>query len=179
MSLTEPARYVGFGFGAIQAGLFLYEAFAQGPFAAWWWRKSCRRWWPPWRRAGRCVLCQHSAPGPRGARPGRPGGGRGPGGGKRPARLVEAVAGAEEIGTARASVKFYVSDGPAACTASWPRGCAARLPAGGPRAWSYCCREITTTPPRSWKAAVLDEIPPASGMRSTRGCASSTPSSAR
>ena len=32
MALTGTRTYVGFGFGAIQAGLFLYEAFQSGAF---------------------------------------------------------------------------------------------------------------------------------------------------
>jgi hypothetical protein len=32
MALTGTRTYVGFGFGAIQAGLFLYEAFVSGAF---------------------------------------------------------------------------------------------------------------------------------------------------
>ncbi len=32
MTLTGNRTYVGFGFGAIQAGLFLYEAFQSGNF---------------------------------------------------------------------------------------------------------------------------------------------------
>ena len=33
MALTGTRTYVGFGFGAIQAGLFLYEAYRSGNFA--------------------------------------------------------------------------------------------------------------------------------------------------
>ena len=33
MGLSGTRTYVGFGFGAIQAGLFLYEAFGSGAFS--------------------------------------------------------------------------------------------------------------------------------------------------
>jgi len=52
MSVT-PRTFVGFGFGPIQAGLFLYEAFRAGNFDAWWWPKSPPGWWMPSGGRGR------------------------------------------------------------------------------------------------------------------------------
>jgi len=112
MPLTGTRTYVGFGFGAIQAGLLLYEAFRSPNFR----RLLVAEVVPEIvadlrRHQGRYVVniahpdrIEPAEVGPLeienpAAEPDRE-------------RLIEAIAQAEELGTAVPSVKFYAAPGP-------------------------------------------------------------------
>ena len=129
--------YVGLGFGAIQAGLFLYEAHRSGAF-------------------GRLVAAEVV---PEVVAAARGAGGRftvniahadrieraevGPVEVENPLvesdrlRLIEAIAAAEEIGTAVPSVRHYVSNGPGSLHRVLAEGLRRKVAAGGPRAVVY------------------------------------------
>jgi mannitol-1-phosphate 5-dehydrogenase len=159
MSLNGTRTYVGFGFGAIQAGLFLYEAFGSGAFR----RLAVAEVMPEVvdavRRAGGMYYVniahsdrvEHAPVGPVAV--------------EDPAvesdrrRLVEAVAGAEEIGTAVPSVNFYISDSPGSIHRILAEGLRRKASAGGPRAVVYAA-ENHNHAAEILEAAVLDEIPP-------------------
>lgn len=136
-TLTGDRTYVGFGFGAIQAGLFLYEAQRSGAFG----RLVVAEVLPErvaavraaggyfalniahaghieTARVGPVEIYNPAAPVDR-------------------ARLVEAVAAAHEIGTAAPSVQHYAAGGPAAIAAVLAAGLAAKAAAGGPPAAIY------------------------------------------
>jgi len=158
--MTSERVYVGFGFGAIQAGLFLYEAARSRAF-------------------DRLVVAEVV---PAVVEAVRRGGGSyalniahldrvetvrlGPIEIENPARaadrerLVAAIAAAAEIGTAIPSVKYYVSDGPGSLHRVLAEGLRRKAAQGGPRAVVYtaennnCAAEIL-------ERAVLGEIPEA------------------
>lgn len=134
---TGGRVYVGLGFGAIQAGLFLYEAHRSGAF-------------------GRLVVADVLADVVAAA---RGAGGRftvniahadrieraevGPVEVENPLveadrlRLIEAIAAAEEIGTAVPSVRHYVSGGPGSLHRVLAEGLRRKVITGGPRAVVY------------------------------------------
>jgi mannitol-1-phosphate 5-dehydrogenase len=137
MALTGTRIYVGFGFGAIQAGLFLYEAFASGAFC----RLVVAEVLPDVvaavRRAeGRFTVniahpdrVEHTEVGPveiedPASAPDRE-------------RLVEAIAQAEEIATAIPSVAYYVSEGPGSLHHILAEGLRKKAARGGPRTVVY------------------------------------------
>lgn len=134
---TGGHTYVGFGFGAIQAGLFLYEAQCSGAFS----RLVVAEVLPQRveavsaaggffslniAHAGHIETAQvgpveiYNPADPAGR-----------------ARLIEAVAAAGEIGTAAPSVQQYAAGGPAAIAAVLAAGLAAKAAAGGPPAVVY------------------------------------------
>jgi mannitol-1-phosphate 5-dehydrogenase len=128
MALTGEHTYVGFGFGAIQAGLFLYEAFESGHFR----RLVVAEVVPAvvaQVRAAGGVFAVNIAHADRieAARvgpveiynPGEPGD---------RAALVAALAEAQEIGTAIPSVNFYASAGPGSLHRVLAEGLARKAP---------------------------------------------------
>ncbi len=152
--------YVGFGFGAIQAGLCLYEASISGAFD----RLVVAEVMPDVvdavRRAGggyrvniaHADRIEQAAIGPIEI--------------QNPAveadrqQLVSAIAGAAEIGTAVPSVKFYTSAGDGSLHRILAAGLREKARVGGPRAVVYAA-ENHNEAAEILAAAVLAEIPPA------------------
>lgn len=167
--MSEARRtFVGFGFGAIQAGLFLYEASRSGNFSrlvvgevvpaaveavvnaggryavniAWADRVVAEEVGP--------VEILHTA-----SESGR-------------AVLIDAVAEAEEIATAVPSVQQYVSADPGSLHRILAEGLRKKAAAGGPRAVVYAA-ENHNHAAEILEAAVLGEVPEAE-RASVRGC---------
>jgi mannitol-1-phosphate/altronate dehydrogenase len=113
MTLTGMRTYVGFGFGAIQSGLFLYEAYRSGNFRRLVVAEVLPEMIAAVREAEGFFSCniahsdrvEQARVGPIEIEDPAVDADR--------ARLVQAIAGAEEIGTAIPSVAYYVSSGPA------------------------------------------------------------------
>jgi hypothetical protein len=149
MGLSGTRTYVGFGFGAIQAGLFLYEAFGSGAFGRLVVAEVLPEVVSAVRRAGGyfCVniahsdRVEHAVVGPVAIED--------PASASDRERLIEAIAEAEEIGTAIPSVAYYVRE---ACIAFWPTGCERRWPLRGQERW-FTRQKTTTMPPRYWNRA--------------------------
>ena len=80
------------------------------------------------------------------------------------ARLVEAVAEAEEISTAVPSVRFYTGPGPGSIHRILAQGLRKKAAAGGPRAVVYAA-ENHNHAAEILEAAVFDEIPAAEKAR--------------
>jgi mannitol-1-phosphate/altronate dehydrogenase len=158
MSLNGTRTYVGFGFGAIQAGLFLYEAFGSGAFRRLVVAEVLPEVVAAVRRAEGGYYVNIAHPDRVEHAPVGPVEVEDPATESDRRRLVEAVAGAEEIGTAVPSVKFYVSDGPGSIHRILAEGLR-RKAAGGPRAVVYAA-ENHNHAAEILEAAVLDEIPP-------------------
>jgi len=158
MSLNGTRTYVGFGFGAIQAGLFLYEAFGSGAFG----RLVVAEVLPDvvaavqrahglfYVNIAHLDRVEHAEVGPAEIED--------PAAEADRQRLVEAVAEAEEIGTAVPSVKFYVSDGPGSIHRLLAEGLRRKAAGGGPRAVVYAA-ENHNHAAEILEASVLDEIP--------------------
>jgi len=135
--LTGTRTYAGFGFGAIQAGLFLYEAYRGGSFG----RLVVAEVVPAAVAALRAadgffrlniahpdrLECARVGPveilDPAVAADRR--------------RMVEAVAAATDVGVAVPSVDCYVSDSPGSIHAVLAAGLAAKAERGGPAAIVY------------------------------------------
>lgn len=158
MALTGRRTYVGFGFGAIQAGLFLYEAHCSGAFQ----RLVVAEVMPDVlaavRRAeGRFSVntaysdqVRHFEVGPveiedPASEPDRN-------------RLVEAIAEAAEIGTAIPSVRHYVSAGPGSLHRVLAEGLRKKAAYGRPRAVVYTA-ENHNRAAEILESKVLAEIP--------------------
>jgi mannitol-1-phosphate 5-dehydrogenase len=158
VSLTGHRTFVGFGFGAIQAGLFLYEAFqsggfarlvvgevsqpvvdelrrSQGSFAV----NIAHRDRVETARVGPVEIENPSVPSDL-------------------IRLVDAVAEAEEIATAVPSVNFYKNDGPGSIHQILAAGLRKKVRLGGPRAVVYAA-ENNNHAAEILEAAVLEAIP--------------------
>ena len=160
MTLQGNRTFVGFGFGAIQGGLFLYEAFESRNFR-------------------RLVVAEVLADVVRAV---RAAGGRfpvnivhgdwvetaqvGPIEIEDPAvtadraRLIEAVAVADELATAVPSVQFYVSPGPGSIHRILAEGLRRKAAAHGPRAVVYAA-ENHNHAAEILEEAVLGEVPSA------------------
>ncbi len=158
MALTGERTYVGFGFGAIQGGLFLYEAFRSGEF-------------------GRLVVAEVVPVLVRGV---RDAGGRfslniarpdgierrdiGPMEIEDPASedcrpaLVDAIAEAHEIGTAVPSIGHYVTEGQGSIHRILAEGLRKKARAGGPPAVVYCA-ENDNCAAEVLESKVMSEIP--------------------
>src|SRR3990172_193254 len=158
--MRRDRTYAGFGFGAIQAGLFLYEAFQSGAFR-------------------RLVVGEGV---PEGVASGRRSEGHfsvnvaerdhvqridvGPVEIDNPAaesdrqRLVDAVAEAEEIGTAVPSVQHYVSQHPGSLHRILAQGLRKKAAVGGPRAVVYTA-ENHNHAAEILEEKVLQEVPAA------------------
>jgi mannitol-1-phosphate 5-dehydrogenase len=158
VALTGKRTYVGFGFGAIQAGLFLFEACGSGAFR----RLVIAEVMPDVvaavRRArGRFSVntaysdhVKHSEVGPveiedPASEPDRK-------------RLVEAIAEAQEIGTAIPSVRHYVSAGPGSLHRILAEGLRKKAAYRGPRAVVYAA-ENHNRAAEILKSKVLAQIP--------------------
>jgi mannitol-1-phosphate 5-dehydrogenase len=158
MALTGKRTYVGFGFGAIQAGLFLYEACGSGAFR----RLVVAEVMPgvvaAVRRAeGRFSAntvysdrVRHSEVGPVEIED--------PASESDRNRLVEAIAEAAEIGTAIPSVRHYVSTGPGSLHRVLAEGLRKKADCRGPRAVVYTA-ENHNRAAEILESEVLAEIP--------------------
>ncbi len=166
MNTARPRTYVGFGFGAIQAGLFLAEAHQSGAF-------------------GRLVVAEVA---PDTVRAVRAAGGRyavniahadrieraevGPVEILDPAdpadreRLVDAIAVAQEVGTAVPGVANYGDAGAASVCAVLAAGLRRKAAGGGPRAVVYAA-ENHNHAAEILEAAVMGELP--AGERAAAG----------
>jgi mannitol-1-phosphate 5-dehydrogenase len=158
VSLSGNRTFVGFGFGAIQAGLFLYEAFRSGNFR----RLMVAEVMPNAVKALRQSRGQYAVNvayrdqveateiGPiEVANPNHP-----------PDRefLVAAVAEAAEIATALPSVAYYTSASPGSIHRILAEGLRRKAAAGGPPAVVYAA-ENHNHAAEILEAAVLSEIP--------------------
>lgn len=158
MALSGTHTYVGFGFGAIQAGLFLYEAFHSGAFQRLVVAEVLPEVVGAVRRAeGHYTVniahsdrVEHAKIGPIEIQD--------------PAlkvdreRLIRAIAEAQEIGTAIPSVAYYVSEGPGSLHRVLAEGLREKVARGGPRAVIYAA-ENHNQAAEILKSNVLGEIP--------------------
>jgi mannitol-1-phosphate 5-dehydrogenase len=158
MALTGHRTFVGFGFGAIQAGLFLYEAFRSGEFSRLVVGEVVPDVVDTLRRNGGCFAVNI-------AHLDRVDVARvGPVQIENPVvpqdlpRLVDAVAEAEEISTAVPSVKFYTGPGPGSIHRILAQGLRRKAAASGPRAVVYAA-ENHNHAAEILEAAVFEEIP--------------------
>jgi mannitol-1-phosphate 5-dehydrogenase len=156
--LVGTRTYVGFGFGPIQAGLFLHEAFASGNFrrlvvaevlrevvsAV---RQSEGRFWINIAHADHI---EHAQIGPVEIED--------PASEADRQRLIEAVAEAEEIATAVPSVQDYASGKPSSIHRILGQGLRLKAVRGGPRAVVYTA-ENHTRAAEILEANVLEEVP--------------------
>jgi mannitol-1-phosphate 5-dehydrogenase len=158
MALTGRRTFVGFGFGAIQAGLFLYEAFRSGGFARLVVGEVAPDLVDDLRRHAGCYAVNVAHPdrvdvvrvGPVQIEdPALP---------QDVARLVAAVAEAEEISTAVPSVQFYALPGPGSIHRILAQGLRKKAAARGPRVVVYAA-ENHNHAAEILEAAVFDEIP--------------------
>ena len=158
LGLIGQRTFVGFGFGAIQAGLFLYEAFRSDSFG----RLVVAEVVPDVVNAVRAAGGRFSANiahsdrveiaevGPLEIQdPGSESGRR---------RLVEAVAEAEEIATAVPSVQFYSSPSPGSIHRILAEGLRRKAAAQGPLAIVYAA-ENHNHAAEILEARVFEEIP--------------------
>jgi mannitol-1-phosphate 5-dehydrogenase len=158
MALTGRRTFVGFGFGAIQAGLFLYEAFRSGGFARLVVGEVAVDMVDDLRHHAGCYAVNVAHPervetvrvGPVQIEdPALP---------QDIARLVAAVAEAEEISTAVPSVQFYAVPGPGSIHRILAQGLRKKAAARGPRVVVYAA-ENHNHAAEILEAAVFDEIP--------------------
>lgn len=160
MSLSGSRTFVGFGFGAIQAGLFLYEAHRSNNFARLVVAEVLPEVVEAVRRAhGHFVVniahldrVEPADVGPIAI--------ENPMRESDRERLVEAIAAAEEIGTAIPSVAYYVSSGPGSLHRVLAAGLRRKVQVGGPRAVVYAA-ENHNHAAELLQAAVMTEIPQA------------------
>jgi mannitol-1-phosphate 5-dehydrogenase len=158
VALTGKRTFVGFGFGAIQAGLFLYEAFRSGGFSRLVVGEVVGDTVEALRRhAGSYAVNIAHHDRVEAARVG-PVQIENPAAPADLARLVEAVAAAEEISTAVPSVRFYTGPGPGSIHRILAEGLRRKVSAGGPRAVVYAA-ENHNHAAEILEAAVFDEIP--------------------
>ena len=164
MALTGARTYVGFGFGAIQAGLFLYEAYRSGNFgrlvvaevipdlvsnlrrAGGYYTLNIAH--PDWIEPVRIGPVEINDPSVAADRE----------------RQVAALAEAHEIGTAIPSVTFYQSSGPGSLHRLLADGLRRKAANGGPPAVVYAA-ENHNHAAEILEAAVLGEIPAAEHNR--------------
>jgi mannitol-1-phosphate 5-dehydrogenase len=158
MGLSGTRTYVGFGFGAIQAGLFLYEAFGSGAFGRLVVAEVLPEVVSAVRGAGGhfCVniahsdRVEHAMVGPVEIED--------PASAFDRARLVEAIAEAEEIGTAIPSIAYYVSDAPGSLHRVLAAGLRKKAASNGPRAVVYTA-ENHNHAAEILESSVIEEIP--------------------
>jgi mannitol-1-phosphate 5-dehydrogenase len=137
VSLCGKKKYVGFGFGAIQSGLLIYEAFESKAFESLTVAEVVPKMVDALRKAGGFYSVNIA----------RPDGiafhSVGPVHVEDPAveadrlRLVHALAEADEIGTAVPSVSFYKTDRPDSMHRILAEGLREKVRQGGPRAVVY------------------------------------------
>jgi mannitol-1-phosphate 5-dehydrogenase len=160
MTLAGRRTFVGFGFGPIQTGLFLSEAFTSGGFGRLVVAEIVPDWVAAIRRAeGRfCVNIAHRdrvevvTVGPLEMAD--------------PALkldrqlLMQAIAMADEIATALPSVEYYVSEGPGSVHRLLARGLRAKARKAGPLAVIYAA-ENNNHAAETLETLVLAEVPQA------------------
>jgi mannitol-1-phosphate 5-dehydrogenase len=160
MGLSGTRTYVGFGFGAIQAGLLLYEAFGSGAFSRLVVAEVVPEVVAAVRRANGlfAVNIAHAdrvqtvSVGPVEIED--------PAGTPDRRRLIEAIAGAEEIGTAIPSVTYYVSEGLGSLHCILAEGLRRKAAGNGPRAVVYTA-ENHNHAAEILASRVMQEIPEA------------------
>ncbi len=158
MSLAGNRTFVGFGFGPIQAGLFLHEAFLSGNFGRLIVAEVLANVVNAVRQAGgRYVVniahrdrVEVAEVGPveiadPASKPDR-------------TLLMDAVADAEEIATALPSVQHYTSDDPGSVQQILAAGLRKKAALGGPRAVVYAA-ENNNNAAEILEAKVLEAIP--------------------
>ncbi|MBZ0289150.1 MAG: hypothetical protein K8I30_16135 [Anaerolineae bacterium] len=158
MALTGAHTYVGFGFGAIQSGLFLYEAFQSNAFGELIVAEVMVDVVEAVRQnSGFFSLNIAHADGVQPVQVG-------PVQMENPTtdsgRIIDAVARAHEIGTAVPSVNFYVTDSPGSIHRLLAAGLRQKAAEGGPRAVIYTA-ENNNHAAEILEAAVMGEIPEA------------------
>lgn len=158
MTLTGTRTFVGFGFGAIQAGLFLYEAYHSGAFR----RLHVAEVMPSAVSAVRSGAgyyhlnvahfdrIEHARIGPIGIEDPNQESDR--------SRLVQAVSEADEIATAVPSVDKYVSTGDGSLHRILAEGLRRKVSTDGPRAVIYAA-ENHNQAAEILKSRVFTEIP--------------------
>ncbi len=160
MVLTGHRTFVGFGFGAIQAGLFLYEAHRSGGFA----RLVVAEVVPDSVERLRRNYDEYSLNIAHADRVERARVGpveiENPAVAADASRLVDAVAEAQEISTAVPSVNYYVGSGPGSIHRILAEGLRRKAVAGGPRAVVYAA-ENHNHAAEILEEAVFYEIPAA------------------
>jgi mannitol-1-phosphate 5-dehydrogenase len=152
--------YVGIGFGAIQAGLFLYEAWRSGHFDRLVVAEVVPEVVEAIRAAGGSfsINIAHAdriesvTVGPIDI--------YNPNDDHDREQLIQAIAGAQEIGTAVPSIKFYQSDGKGSLHRLLGAGLQLKQETGGPRAVIYAA-ENDNYAAEKLSAAVETAIPPA------------------
>ncbi len=158
MALTGKRTFVGFGFGAIQAGLFLYEAFHSDGFARLVVGEVATDTVDALRRnEGHFAvnIAHHDRieignVGPvQIENPAEP---------QDLARLIDAVADAAEIATAVPSVRFYTGPGPGSIHLILAAGLRKKAQSAGPRCVVYAA-ENHNHAAEILEKAVFDEIP--------------------
>jgi mannitol-1-phosphate 5-dehydrogenase len=158
MSLTGTRTYVGFGFGAIQAGLFLYEAYRSGNFG----RLVVAEILPDLvlglRRAGGYYSLNIAHPERVESIPIGPIEIYDPASAPDWKSLVGALSEAQEIGTAIPSVTFYRSEGPSSLHRLLAEGLRLKAKGHGPAAVVYTA-ENHNHAAEILETAVLDEVP--------------------
>lgn len=160
MALTGHRTFVGLGFGAIQAGLFLYEAYRSGGFARLVVGEVAPDSVDALRRSAGCYAVNVAhADRVEAARVG-PVQMENPAAAADIPRLVDAVAEAEEISTAVPSVRFYAGPEPGSIHRILAQGLRKKVAAGGPRAVVYAA-ENHNHAAEILEAAVFEEIPTA------------------
>lgn len=160
MPLSGTRTFVGFGFGAIQAGLFLYEAQQSGNFGRLIVAEVLPEVVQAVRDAGGLVTVNiaHAA-GVEAAQIG-PVELLNPAEAADRARLIEAVAQADELATAVPAVEYYVSHGPGSLHQILADGLSRKAATGGPPSVIYTA-ENHTRAAQTLRAHLLEAIPPA------------------
>jgi mannitol-1-phosphate 5-dehydrogenase len=159
MALNGNRVFVGFGFGPIQAGLFVYEAFRSEGFRRLLVAEAVPAAVRAIRRAGNSYTLniahadrtESACVGPIEIND--------PACEEDRRRLIAGVVEAEEISTAVPSVEHYVSAGPASLHRILGEGLRRKAATGGPRCVVYAA-ENHTQAAEILQARVLDEIPP-------------------
>ncbi len=160
MTLTGTRHYVGFGFGAIQAGLFLYEAYQSDNFQRLTVAEVVPQVVDSIRRADG-MFALNIAQADRIERVQV-----GPIHIENPAveanrqRLIKAIAEAGEIGTAVPSVNYYVADGDSSLHRILAEGLRLKAATGKPRAVIYTA-ENNNQAAEILEAQVMEAIPEA------------------
>jgi mannitol-1-phosphate 5-dehydrogenase len=158
MSLTGTRTYVGFGFGAIQAGLFLHEAFRSGAFRRLVVAEVLPEVVAAVRQAGGQYAVniahsdhvEHAKVGTIEIQDPAPAADR--------ECLIDAIVEAEEIGTAIPSVAYYASEGPGSLHRILAQGLRRKATRRGPRAVIYTA-ENHNQAAEILESKVMEEIP--------------------
>lgn len=160
MGLTGSRTYVGFGFGAIQAGLFLYEAYRSANFG----RLVVAEILPDavsnLRRAEGTYAVNIAHPDRIESAYAGPVEIYDPASAPDREHLLDALAWAEEIGTAIPSVTYYRSAGPGSIHRLLAEGLRRKAQLQGPQAVVYTA-ENHNHAAEILEAAVLEEVPEA------------------